>query len=45
MLELILWIVLGLSGIVLVLLCLSVIIGYVTQQAYLEHLDDWRDND
>jgi len=45
MLEIILWVVLGLVALVVALLGLMVVIGYVTQIAYLEHLDDWKEND
>lgn len=45
MLEIILWVVLGLVALVIALLGLMVVIGYVTQIAYLEHLDDWDHHD
>ena len=45
MLEIILWVILGLVALVVALLGLAVVIGYVTQIAYLEHLDDWNHHD
>jgi uncharacterized membrane protein len=45
MLELILWILLGLIVSVVVLLGLMVVVGYVTQVAYLEDSDDWNEHD
>jgi hypothetical protein len=45
MLEIILWVVLGLVALVVALLGLMVVVGYVTQIAYLEHLDDWDHHD
>ena len=45
MLEIILWTVLGLVALVVALMGLMVVIGYVTQIAYLQDLDDWSDDE
>ena len=45
MFEIVLWVLLGFIVLMVVLLSLAVIVGYVTQVAYLEHLDDWSSND
>jgi uncharacterized membrane protein len=45
MLELILWLLVGLIVTVVVLLSLVVVVGYVTQVAYLEDSDDWNEHD
>ena len=45
MLEVILWVVLGLIALVVALLGLAVVIGYVSQVAYLQDLDHWSDDE
>jgi len=45
MVELVLWVLLGFVVLSLVLLSLAVVVGYVSQVAYLEHLDDWNKDD